>query len=188
MEKKQMRLYIKKKLSTLVKTEYEQRCHRITQLLYALPEWRQSNVVALTVSAPFEVDTWSIIRHAWMNGKKVCVPKCEPLTKEMQFYLLSDFQELEKVYAGIYEPIIDKTSAISCECIDFMIVPGLLFNKNGYRIGFGGGYYDRFLPNFTGYTVSLAFSFQLSDDIPVEVHDLPVQKIVTDEFVIKCLK
>src|SRR4051812_7901216 len=115
MNKKQMRLHIKKKLSALEKTEYEQRCHRITQLLYTLPEWQQSNVVALTVSTPFEIDTWSIIRHAWMNGKKVCVPKCIPATKEMQFYLLSDFQELEKVYAGIYEPIIDQTSAISCE-------------------------------------------------------------------------
>lgn len=188
MNKTQLRLHIKKKLQALEKTEYEQRCHLITKQLYALPEWQESNVVGLTVSAPFEVDTWSIIRHAWISGKKVCVPKCVPVTKEMQFYLLSDFQKLEKVYASIYEPIIDQKSAIGCECIDFMIVPGLLFNKNGYRIGFGGGYYDRYLRGFTGYTASLAFSFQLSDDIPVEVHDLPVQKIVTDECLINCMK
>jgi 5-formyltetrahydrofolate cyclo-ligase len=187
MNKKQMRINIKAKLSALEKTEYEQRCHRIAQHLYALPEWQQSDMVALTVSAPFEIDTWSIIRHVWMSGKKVCVPKCAPETKEMQFYLLSDFRELEKVYAGLYEPNPDKTIGISRDCIDFIIVPGLLFNENGYRIGFGGGYYDRFLPGFTGHTVSLAFSFQLSSDIPVESHDLPVQKVVTEEFVIKCV-
>ncbi|WP_211272821.1 5-formyltetrahydrofolate cyclo-ligase [Domibacillus antri] len=188
MKKKQMRLQIKEQLSALEKTEYEQRCHLIAAQLYALPEWQRAEVIAVTVSAPYEIDTWSIIRYAWLSGKKVCVPKCAPETKEMHFYILSDFRELEKVYAGLYEPSPHMTAFISPNLINFVLVPGLLFDENGYRIGFGGGYYDRFLTAFRGTTISLAFSFQLCHEVPVEPHDVPVQKIVTEMGVINCAK
>ncbi|OMP67678.1 5-formyltetrahydrofolate cyclo-ligase [Domibacillus epiphyticus] len=186
MNKKQMRIEIKAQLSALEKPEYEQRCYLIAQRLYTLSEWKAADTIAITVSAPFEVDTWAIIRQAWMSEKKVCVPKCLPETKEMKFYMLSDFLELEKVYAGLYEPSPCKTKLVPCDKIDLVVVPGLLFNKKGYRIGFGGGYYDRFLAGYKGDTVSLACSFQLRDTVPIELHDFPVQKIVTDSCIINC--
>jgi len=66
-----------------------------------------------------------------------------------------------------------------------LIVPGLVFNEKGYRIGFGGGFYDRFLADYHGKTVSLAFDFQVMKEIPTESFDLPVQIIITNERVIR---
>ncbi len=186
MDKKQMREAMKSKLAALEKPEYEQKCFEIAKRLYALAEWEKADVIAVTVSAPFEIDTWQIIRFAWISGKIVCIPKCDPETKQMKFFKIDNFTYLEKVYAGLYEPDPVKTSFVQPDKLHLLIVPGLLFNAQGYRIGFGGGYYDRFLSKFTGKTVSLAFSFQLQNNIPVETHDLPVQKIVTDKQVINC--
>lgn len=186
MDKKQLRAQVKQKLAVMEKPVYEQKCFDITAKLYALAEWEAASTIALTVSSPIEVDTWQIIRFAWLSGKTVYVPKCFPDTKKMDFYPLTNFADLEMVYAGLFEPTPHQTKAIKKEKIDLLIVPGLVFNRAGYRIGFGGGYYDRFLTDFKGQTISLAFSFQLSRSIPVEAFDLPVQKIVTEQEIIIC--
>lgn len=70
--------------------------------------------------------------------------------------------------------------------IDLLLVPGLAFMNNGYRLGFGGGYYDRFLKLYKKQTASLAFSSQIVSQLPVESHDIPVQKIITEERIIEC--
>ena len=186
MDKKKLREMIKQQLAALSRPAYEQKSFQIAERLYALPEWKAAETVAITVSAAFEVDTWQIIRTAWLNGKKVCVPKCSRDTKEMQFYQLKKFSDLETVYAGLYEPIPEKTVPVDSKEIELMIVPGLLFNRAGFRIGFGGGYYDRFLSSYSGQTISLAFSIQLHEHLPVEKYDLPVQKILTDYETITC--
>ncbi|WP_046173833.1 5-formyltetrahydrofolate cyclo-ligase [Domibacillus indicus] len=186
MDKKQIRESIKQKLAAMERPVYEQKSFEAASKLYALAEWKKAKTVALTVSADFEVDTWQLIRSAWLGGKKVYVPKCHPADRTMQFHRLDRFSDLEKVYAGLYEPNPEKTVLIEPNQLDLVIVPGLLFERRGFRIGFGGGYYDRFLSSYEGQTISLAFSIQLSDTLPVEKHDLPVQKIVTEKEVIVC--
>ncbi|OES44368.1 5-formyltetrahydrofolate cyclo-ligase [Domibacillus iocasae] len=186
MNKKKMRETIKQQLTAMERPVYEQKSFDIAAKLYALAEWKQAKIIALTVSADFEVDTWQLIRFAWLNGKIVCVPKCSPDTKSMQFYQLERFSDLEKVYAGLYEPNPEKTTPIHSNELDLLVVPGLLFERKGFRIGFGGGYYDRFLSSYKGQTISLAFSIQLLEKLPVEKYDMPVQKIVTDKEIIIC--
>ena len=70
--------------------------------------------------------------------------------------------------------------------VDLCVVPGRVFNRSGYRIGWGGGYYDRFLASYAGQTLSLAYSVQVLDDIPIEAHDIPVGVIVSERELIRC--
>ncbi|WP_050180846.1 5-formyltetrahydrofolate cyclo-ligase [Domibacillus robiginosus] len=186
MNKKKLRDEIKQQLASMSRPIYEQESFEIAARLYALPDWQNANMIAVTVSADFEVDTWQIIRSAWLAGKRVCVPKCYPGTKEMRFYQLNKFSDLETVYAGLYEPILQEKRYVNPKDIELMIVPGLLFNREGFRIGFGGGYYDRFLASYIGQTISLAFSIQIHPCIPVDHYDIPVQKIVTHQETIIC--
>ncbi|WP_026584499.1 5-formyltetrahydrofolate cyclo-ligase [Bacillus sp. J33] len=184
-EKKKIRKEMLAKLKELQKPEHEQRSYEIARRLYQNPLWLDARTIAITVSNPPEPETWQIIRKAWEEGRRVAVPKCIPKTKQMVFRKLERFSELESVYYGLWEPIEASTKEVPGEEIDTMIVPGLAYLKNGYRLGFGGGYYDRFLENYKGKTLSLAFSFQVIETLPVEEHDRPVDVIITDKQVWK---
>ncbi|EPE60492.1 5-formyltetrahydrofolate cyclo-ligase family protein [Exiguobacterium sp. S17] len=83
---------------------------------------------------------------------------------------------------GILEP----TTAETDLDIDTCIVPGRVFDRSGYRIGWGGGYYDRFLATYRGATIALAYDVQVLDEIPIEPHDIPVELIVTEREMIRC--
>ncbi|KQL53540.1 5-formyltetrahydrofolate cyclo-ligase [Heyndrickxia shackletonii] len=181
MEKKEIRQKIVSDLKKLDKSTYEQHSFEIAKKLYQLPVWKKANTVALTISRPPEVDTWQIIRSGWLEGKRMVVPKCHPETKQMVFRQITSFTQLESVYFGLYEPKEDETDEVRQQELDLIIVPGVAFNFYGYRIGFGGGYYDRYLQHFNGETMSLAFSLQLCQVLPVEKHDIPVKAIMTEK-------
>lgn len=183
-EKKKLRKQIQTELAELSRPMYEHLSFQIARNLYEDERWKTASIVGMTISRLPEVDTYQLIRKAWEEGKKVVVPKCDPATKTLDFRVLTCFSELESVYFGLLEPIPSKTEAVSAANIDLLIVPGLAFSKNGYRLGFGGGYYDRFLLNYEGDTVSLAFKKQLIPKVPVEDHDIPVEKIITEDEVI----
>ncbi|MGC4376032.1 5-formyltetrahydrofolate cyclo-ligase [Fictibacillus sp. Mic-4] len=182
-DKNMLRKDMKQKLTLLDPAIREEKNDRIQQHILSHPYWHEAKVVGLTVSRGFEVNTRPIIEEAWTEEKKVCVPKCNPKTREMTFYSITSFSDLENVYMDLYEPIIDKTFAVRPEEIDLMIVPGLLFNAKGYRIGFGGGYYDRYLEYYKNRTLSLAFDFQVIERLPIESFDKPVNGIVTDKSI-----
>lgn len=181
MEKKEIRKQILSDLKKLDKSIYEQHSFEIAKKLYQLPVWKEANTVALTVSRPPEVDTWQIIRSGWLEGKRMVVPKCHPETKQMVFRQITSFTQLESIYFGLYEPKEDVTAEVRQQEIDLIIVPGVGYNHYGYRIGFGGGYYDRYLQYFNGETISLAFSLQLRQELPTEKHDIPVKAIMTEK-------
>lgn len=185
MDKKTIRNEMKKTLSELSKQLYEDYSYKISKTLFEEKEWKSSNVIGITISRPPEVDTYQIIRKAWETGKKIVVPKCYPRDRQLSFRTLTEFSQLETVYSGLFEPILDKTTEIHIADIDLLIVPGLAYTKEGYRLGFGGGYYDRFLSHFQGQTLSLAFDPQIVEKLPAESHDIPVSKIITNTEVIK---
>ncbi|MGV2938228.1 5-formyltetrahydrofolate cyclo-ligase [Mesobacillus sp. LC4] len=182
--KKALRKGMKEKLAELGKPEYEDLSYRVGQQLFQTEEWIEASTIAITVSKAPEVDTFQIIRKGWEQGKRMVVPKCEPKTRQLNFRELKRFSELESVYYGLLEPIVSETESINPDEIDLVVVPGLAFSNEGYRLGFGGGYYDRFLANYQGNTVSLAFVNQIVPEVPVESHDIPVRKIVSSEGVI----
>ncbi len=183
-EKRKFRQTILSELKQIPEEEHSQLSDQIAETLYIQPEWKRASVIGITISRPPEINTYTIIEHAWLEGKRVAVPKCIPATKEMEFRYITRFEQLESVYYGLQEPIRDKTKLAEPSELGLLIVPGLAFTKKGYRLGFGGGYYDRFLSSYYGETISLATNRQILADIPVEPHDKPVSKIITEQEVI----
>ena len=122
----------------------------------------------------------------WSLGKRVAVPKCNPKTKEMDFYIIEGFYELETVYMHLREPIPAVTEYVDPASIDVMIVPGVVFDENGYRVGYGGGFYDRYLVHFNGELISMVFDEQLQYHVPTKDHDIPVNNIFTQTRIINC--
>ncbi|WP_342568045.1 5-formyltetrahydrofolate cyclo-ligase [Psychrobacillus sp. FSL K6-4046] len=142
--------------------------------------------IGLTISSFPEVDTEGLIKELWSMGKTVVVPKCSPKSRAMTFYHIESYDQLETVYMNLREPNPNITRAISSDAIELLIVPGIVYNKSGYRIGYGGGYYDRFLSTYLGLTMSLAFDMQVNDEVVREQFDLPVDRIITESATIPC--
>lgn len=152
----------------------------ISEKVFQLPEWKNANTIGITISQETEIDTRKLIERAWEEGKKVAIPKCISKERRMDFYIFTNDDQLEVVYFNLKEPNVDKTQFIHNEQIDLLIVPGLAFTRKGERIGFGGGYYDRFLANFVNSYIVLAFECQLVENIPMEEHDIRIPKIITE--------
>ncbi|MCM3566614.1 5-formyltetrahydrofolate cyclo-ligase [Neobacillus mesonae] len=184
-DKKTIRKKVKEILSRLSKPLYEDYSYKIGLRLYEDEIWKQADIIGITVSKQPEVDTYQIIRKAWETGKTIVVPKCIPNEKKLSFHIITEFSQLESVFYGLLEPIPEITKEVKPEQIDLLIVPGLAYTREGYRIGFGGGYYDRYLTSYTGNTVSLAFNEQIIPQFSVEEYDLPIAKIITPTEVIK---
>lgn len=182
-QKVDIRKKLRARLKAMTREEYEKRSKQIHDRLFKTKEWKKAKTIGVTVSIFPEVDTYSIIQAGWQTGKQIAVPKCIPATREMRFYLLTGFEQLEKSYFGLYEPVIGETVEISKKDIELLLVPGVGFTKDGYRLGLGGGYYDRFLTDFPGRTAALCFSEQIMEKLPLEPHDRPVQQIITDTTV-----
>ncbi|WP_404443615.1 5-formyltetrahydrofolate cyclo-ligase [Sutcliffiella horikoshii] len=186
-EKSILREEMKKILGDMDRSSHELMSKIIQAKLFSSNEWKDAQTIGVTISRFPEVDTEGIITRAWEEGKKVAVPKCFPKDKSMNFYYLENFNQLESVYFGLKEPIVSEVELCPKEKLDFILVPGLIFDEKGYRIGFGGGYYDRYLMDYKGYKVSLAFSQQLLKRVPTDHYDIPVHKIVTNEAVYDCI-
>jgi len=180
-EKNAFRKEMKGKLQAISKAHYEHYSYQIAQTLYEDSLWKSAQMIGITISNPPEVDTYQIIRQAWKEGKTIVIPKCLPKEKRMDFRVLERFDQLESVYFNLLEPIAEKTKKVDPSEIELLIVPGLAFTKDGYRLGVGGGYYDRFLQHYKGKTASLAFQVQIVNQLPKEPHDLPVEKLITNE-------
>lgn len=149
--------------------------------LQKLRVWKRARTIAITISQGFEWNTKPIIELAWAEGKRVCVPKCTPEGRKLTFHAFTSYDQLEVVYYNLLEPKADETEVIEKNGIDLIVVPGLLFDKRGYRVGFGGGYYDRYLQGYKNRTVSLVSEeLQLVDEVPNESFDIPVECIVTE--------
>jgi len=151
--------------------------------------YKDANNVMLYISFGKEVVTKYIVDNLQSRGKRVFIPVTVPKTKALIISELKNFEEdLQVGHFGVMEPKEEALRPVDPSILDLVIVPGVAFDKSGYRIGYGGGYYDRFLPRLShkATTVSLAFDMQLIDTIPTSKYDLPVQYIITEEQFIKC--
>lgn len=180
MDKSSQRKAMIAQLKAMDPVEHREKSKAIIKFLMEDEAFHQAKVIGLTISAFPEVDTHRLIEECWKAGKKTVVPKCEPHSRAMDFRIIENFGQLETVYMKLLEPITEKTEQVGPEQIDLLIVPGVVFSHDGYRIGFGGGYYDRYLTKYAGPTRSLAFAAQLQESVPVESHDIPVQRIYTE--------
>ncbi|MEK5070568.1 5-formyltetrahydrofolate cyclo-ligase [Sporosarcina sp. FSL K6-1508] len=188
MSKKSLRNQVLGTLNSINRIEHLEKSSVITKRVLISEEFQSADTIGITISRYPEVDTRLLIEAAWTAGKRIAVPKCIHGTREMDFRLITSYDSLETVYMGLLEPIITETISVEKKDIDLQIVPGVVFSDEGYRIGFGGGYYDRYMSDYNGDTLSLAFAEQTGHVVPSEHHDIPVSKIVTEEKVINCQK
>ena len=186
MDKSNLRKSIRQQLETLEQNEYHTYSEQIKNRFFANKLVEKSTTIGLTISSFPEVDTEGIIRELWNRNKTVVVPKCSPKKRSMTFYKLESFDQLETVYMQLLEPNPLITEPVSSDDIDLLVVPGVVYSKPGYRVGYGGGYYDRFLSNYNGATISLAFDMQIKESIEREEFDLPVDTILTPTETIRC--
>ncbi|MEK3931528.1 5-formyltetrahydrofolate cyclo-ligase [Bacillus sp. FSL R7-0642] len=180
-EKVRLRKQIIEHMNSLSEERYTTLSEQIAFSVYAQKEWAEAKTVGITLSMENEVNTYAIIEKAWEEGKKVVVPKCNKETRTMSFRQISNFDQLEIVYMNLREPIPARTEEVNANDIDLQIVPGVAYTERGERIGYGGGYYDRYLLHYKGKTLSLAYSFQIVEHIPVEPFDKNVEKIITEK-------
>ena len=149
----------------------------LTEGLLQHPFYQETNTIATYLSFPHEFQTQGLIEQALKDGKKVLIPKTYP--KGRMDFVVYNPQQLVKTSFGLLEPQGD-LEVVDASQIDLIHVPGLAFTREGYRIGYGGGYYDRYLKHFTGHTLSTVYPCQIRDFIP-EDHDIPVQEVLIDE-------
>ena len=160
--------------------ERAEKSGKIAEKLFKLEEYDEAANIFLYASFGSEVDTWSIIRWLLNEGKAVALPRCTSDTS-MVFHYINSLDELTEGYKGIPEPKESLPAALSEP--DLMIVPGVAFDAEMNRIGYGKGYYDRFFKAIPLYVpkIALAFEVQMVSEIPYETLDETMDKIITEE-------
>ena len=164
---------------------------RIEANLVALPEFAEMDVLLAYLDFGPEVRTRGIIQAAWDAGKTVALPWCVPDTHEMRWFKITSFEDLVRSSLGVEEPqpLDENEQLLGTGERMIALVPGLTFDAAGYRLGYGGGFYDTFLAKFDGISVGLCREAQFSDDLVsegiIDAHDLPTQLVVTDRRLIR---
>lgn len=151
--------------------------------------YQNSSNIMLYLDFRNEVKTGPLIECMLREGKRTLIPVINPEDYSLTISELKDPQnDLFPGKFGLLEPNADTLRPVEPTIIDLVLVPGLVFDKKGYRIGFGAGYYDRFLPMLQSHVplISLAYELQIVDDVPREPHDVPVHMLVTEQRIIHC--
>lgn len=149
----------------------------------ALPQFKDAAVLFGYLSFGAEVETRGIIERAWREGKEVVLPRCTG-PREMRWFRVTDFEGLEKSSIGVEEPRIDEDLEVNpADCSSALaLVPGLTFDEAGFRLGYGGGFYDAFLAQFPGVSAGLCRFVQKADDLTalgvIDVCDKPADLVV----------
>lgn len=191
MTKNEIRSFMKRlrnETPIALRNEYSSKIH---ERLFTLNEFKESNKLFTFVSFGSEVNTTSIIDRALQMNKEVYVPKVE--ANSMEFYRINSIEGLVRSKFGILEPDSDKlhkyTSSQSDKGKGLILLPGLAFDKFGNRIGYGAGYYDRYLGRHThkGWIkLALAYDFQIMEQLTVNKNDIPADYIITPDILINC--
>ena len=182
---------ILKKRESLKLEEIQKKSSEIRSSLYSLPIFKAAKNIMFYLSFNNEVDTQVIIKELLIKKEKtIIVPFVLKNNPILQLSELKNFNELEPKTFGILEPKKSYIREFNHEKLDIVLIPGMVFDIKGHRIGYGYGYYDRFLKKLKSHKkkIGLAYDFQVFDKIPEEQHDVPVDIIVTETRIIKCRK
>lgn len=156
----------------------------ITRLLLESDFYKSAETVLLYNSTGSEVSTDEIFRACLRDGKKTAFPVCLDKNGKMEFFVIEKESDLQEGMYGIYAPeehcpvLSDNDKCLCC-------VPGLSFDKKGFRLGYGKGYYDRYLSNFKGISVGLCYDALVSESLPADKYDKSVNYLITDKKIYK---
>lgn len=157
---------------------------KISNRFFNTWQYRSCKVLLSYVSTEIEVDTRAIISRALSDGKHVAVPRCIDNTRLMDFYFIKSFDDLESGFMGVLEPVPEKCEKMTDFSEGLCIVPALMFDVRGYRLGYGKGYYDRFLSNFCGETLGICYNSCIKEKLPHGKFDKCVERIITQSKMI----
>lgn len=174
MTKVEMRKQMLNKMKSFSSTNKQSADSSLANQLFDTESYQKAQTVGIVLSMPHEVDTYNIIKHMFEDKKQVFVPETNYKLHAMIFKEITDFAEIELDSKGINHVIADNDTT---ENLDLLIVPGVVFNHHGYRIGYGGGYFDKFLAHHKQETISLVYDFQI-DSFEIEDHDQPVDTLI----------
>ncbi len=155
----------------------------IADRVTGLWQYKQCNLLLTYVSTEIEVDTREIIRRALADGKSVAVPRCIEGTRNMRFYLINSLHELTPGTFGVLEPNPQTSQPLDLFDKSLCIVPALCYDLKGFRLGYGKGYYDRFLNGYPSTAIGIAYSSCVCRKLPHGRFDRPVELIVTENYV-----
>lgn len=182
-QKKKLRKKFKEERLNLPADDKRELEQRIKDRFLNLWSYKECQTLLTYVSTELEIDTKQLILTALSAGKKVAVPYCIDNTFEMDFYYIKSLDDLEARTFGVLEPkiamcrkVTDFSKAVCC-------VPALAYDCSGYRLGYGKGYYDRFLNHFSGPTIGLIYSSQLVSELPHGRYDKNVDILITEKSV-----
>ena len=184
-EKNVIRKRMKQLRADMTRAERFEKSMRIFEQLITVPEFKRADRIYTYVSMDNEIDTIMLIDYSLSLEKRVFVPRVSG--RDMEFYEISDISELSPGYMGIYEPDINGKEP-DYSRTGFMCMPGLAFDKSYNRIGYGGGFYDRYLSVENKlYKAALAYEAQLLESIPAQDGDVRPDMIVTEENIYRKL-
>ena len=175
MDKKELRRSIRERKRAMTEDEIVSRSRKLGEQFLASRAYREAKTIYGYLPYNQEVRTVPMLEQALRDGKTVAVPKC--YGDEMKFIVMTDLSRVEKGYAGIPEPIADEPVANDETAL--VLMPGMAFDPQGHRIGYGGGFYDKFLsrePNHP--TLALCYEFQMLPYLETEEHDIPVDTVL----------
>lgn len=175
MDKKELRRAIREKKRAMTSEQIEAKSAKLGELFAASEAYQNAKTIYGYLPYNQEVRTVAMLERALREGKRVAVPKC--YGDEMKFIYMTDLSRVEKGYAGIPEPIADGPEADDETAL--VLMPGLAFDPQGHRIGYGGGFYDKFLarePNHP--TLALCYDFQMLPKLETEKFDIPVDTVI----------
>lgn len=178
--KQRLRAECKQKRKSLSAAQKRQLDSAVTERFLQSEQYRANEVLFCYVSTEIEVDTREILRRAIADGKTVAVPRCIDGTREMDFYILRELSELESGSFGVLEPNPARCRKLTDYSKGLCVLPALAFDKSGYRLGYGKGYYDRFLAKFSGETLGLAYTCCFYDSLPHGKFDHAAQWVLTE--------
>ncbi len=175
MDKTALRKEIKEKKRAMTDAQIDQASQRLGALFAASEAYRKAETVYGYLPYNQEVRTMPMLQRALDDGKRVAVPKC--YGDEMRFIYLTDLNQVEKGYCGIPEPIAD--GPVAHDRTALVLMPGLAFDREGHRIGYGGGFYDKFLAAEPEHpTLALCYEFQMVEHLETEEFDVPVDTVL----------
>ena len=175
MDKKELRRSIRERKRAMTEEEIVSRSEKLGELFVASEAYKNAKTIYGYLPYNQEVRTVPMLEQALRDGKRVAVPKC--YGDEMKFIYMDDLSKVEKGYANIPEPIADEPVADDVTAL--VLMPGMAFDPQGHRCGYGGGFYDKFLaaePNHP--TLALCYEFQMLPHLETEAHDIPVDYVI----------
>ena len=175
--KKSLRKQVLQELKSLSKEEKQRMNDWLTEQFFQHPFYKEAKTIATYLSFPHEFQTAELIEQAQKDGKKIVIPKTYP--KGQMDFVVYEPEKLERNSFGLLEPQ-GSITVVQPAQIDLIHVPGLAFNPSSYRVGYGGGYYDRYLEHFTGHTISTLYPCQIQGFQP-EHYDIPVEEVLIYE-------